>query len=225
MNDRARAIAILKQAREILAQRLTERVLDCAEEILDDARGDSYMGEIESLYEQVGTPLAHVNQIISALPAEEIDAKTPETHAQHSAAHSYAEIIPPAWPDVPALPAPRGATAVESLDTVAEEPATEISFQTFAVRMQSGDVEGAGHALAYLFDINTDRAMQCAQHFYQQMQADPEFLVRAMQLRRELASGGYNGALMLLYQCFGLSGIESIGVFQVLKTRLQMGNS
>lgn len=223
MNDRARAIAILKQARDILARRLTERVLDNAEELLDDARGDSYMGEIETLYEQVGTPLAHVNQIIGALPAEEEEAKAPETHAQHATAHSYAEIVPPAWPEVPALPAPRGATAVETLESITEEPPTEISFQTFAVRIQAGDVEGAGHALAYLFDIAPERAMQCAQHFFQQMQSDPEFLLRAMQLRRELASGGYNGALMLLYQCFGLSGIESIGVFQVLKARIQAG--
>lgn len=223
MNDRARALAILKEAREILARRLTERVLENAEELLDDARGDSYMGEIESLYEQIGTPLAHVNQILGAMPPEDVEPVAPQTHAQHSSAHSYAEIVPPAWPDVPALPAPRGGTASETLEVIAEEPPAEISFQTFATRIQAGDVEGAGHALAFLFDIPTERAMQCAQHFNQQMQTDPEFLLKAMQLRRELASGAYNGALMLLYQCFGLSGIESIGVFQVLKTRIQMG--
>ena len=42
MNDRMRAIGILKEAREILALRLQERVLDQSEEILADARGDSY---------------------------------------------------------------------------------------------------------------------------------------------------------------------------------------
>lgn len=224
MNDRARALAILKEAREILAKRLTERVLDNAEELLDDARGDSYMGEIETLYEQVGTPLAHLNQIISALPPEDEPTPAPETHAQHASAHSYAEIVPPAWPEVPALPAPRGGTTSETMETLSVvEPPAEITFQTFATKIQAGDVEGAGHALAYLFDINVERAMQCAQHFNQHMQADPEFLLKAMQLRRELAGGGYNGALMLLYQCFGLSGIESIGVFQVLKARIQMG--
>ena len=35
------------EAREILAQRLTELVLGQSEEILADARGDSYMNEIE----------------------------------------------------------------------------------------------------------------------------------------------------------------------------------
>ncbi|HTN73612.1 MAG TPA: hypothetical protein VL096_00125 [Pirellulaceae bacterium] len=226
MNDRARALAILKQAREILARRLTERVLDSAEELLDDARGESYMSEIESLFEQVGTPLAHLNQIIGALPPEE-DETPPATHAQHPTPHSYAEVVPPAWPDVPGLPAPRSGTLMEvpAVESVAHEAPAEVSFQTFAVQIQAGDVEGAGQALAVLFDISRERAMQCAQHFHQQMLADNDFLLKAMQLRRELQSGGYNGALMLLFQCFGLSGMESIGVFQVLKARVQMGNS
>jgi hypothetical protein len=56
-----------------------------------------------------------------------------------------------------------------------------------------------------------------------QLRADPNFLTSAMQLRKELATGGYNGALMLLYECFGLTGMESIGVYQALKTRVQMG--
>jgi hypothetical protein len=207
-------LAILKQAREILANRLTEQVLDDAEAILDDARGNSYMGEIDALYDQIGTPLAHLNQIISALPFDD-EAATPETHAQHATAHSYAEIVPPAWPDVPALPAPRPAAG----DLVPDPPA-EASFQTFAGHMQAGDVEQAGNVLAVLFDIPLERAYRCAQHFRQQMLDDPEFLIHAMQLRRELQTGGYNAALMLLYQCFGLSGIESIGVFHVLKSRL-----
>ena len=54
MNDRARATEILRKARAILAERLTEKILEQREELLDDAQGDSYMSEIESLYEQVG---------------------------------------------------------------------------------------------------------------------------------------------------------------------------
>jgi hypothetical protein len=216
MNDRARALAILKQAREILMQRLTDRVLDNEEEILNDARGESYMGEIDALYDQVGTPLVHLNQILSSLPVEE-DVQVHETHTpQHSAAHSYAEIVPPAWPEVPALPAPRSSSGVET----AEDTIAPISFQTFAAQIQAGDISGAGGSLAYLFDIPLLRAARCAEHFHIQLREDPDFLVKAMQLRRELASGGYNGAIMLLYQCFGLTGVEAIGVYQVLKVRL-----
>jgi hypothetical protein len=212
MNDRARALAILKQAREILLQRLTERVLENEEEILDDARGESYMGEIDSLYEQIGTPLVHLNQLLAAVPADENAHSVHDSPAAHAAAHSYAEIVPPAWPEVPA---PRVSV---SPDVVSDEP--PISFQTFAAQMQVSDLAGAGASLAYLFDLPLERARRCADHFYQKMHEDADFLLKAMQLRRELASGGYNGALMLLFQCFGLSGIESIAVYQTLKARL-----
>lgn len=220
MNDRARALAILKQAREILLARLTERVLDNEESILDDARGESYMGEIDALYDQIGTPLVHLNQILSNLPTED-DVQVHDTHAVHATAHSYAEIVPPAWPEVPALPAPRTSAVSEA---IAEEVVAPISFQTFAAQIQAHDVTGAGESLAYLFDLPTPRALRCAEYFFQQLRDDAEFLVKAMQLRREIASGSHNGAILLLYQCFGLSGVESIGVYQVLKTRLQMGS-
>lgn len=220
MNDRARAFAILKQAREILLTRLTERVLDSEESILEDARGESYMGEIDSLYDQIGTPLVHLTQILSNLPVEE-DVQVHDTHTVHATAHSYAEIVPPAWPDVPALPAPRSSAVAEA---IGEELMSPISFQTFAAQIQAEDLVGAGESLAFLFDLSPQRAMRCAEHFLQQMREDPDFFVKAMQLRRELASGSHNGAIMLLFQCFGLSGVESVGVYQVLKTRLQMGN-
>src|SRR3954447_22513114 len=69
MNETARALDILKEAKETLANRLTEKVLEQQDEILADARGDSYMNEIESLYEQVGLKLSHVNSMLSNLPA------------------------------------------------------------------------------------------------------------------------------------------------------------
>ena len=71
MNNRADAIAILRQAREILARRLTERVLELEDELLDDARGLTYFGEIETVYEQVAVRLSHVNAMLNHLPAEE----------------------------------------------------------------------------------------------------------------------------------------------------------
>ena len=50
MNDRNRALKILKEAKETLTGRLTEKVLELEEEILADARGDSYMNEIETVW-------------------------------------------------------------------------------------------------------------------------------------------------------------------------------
>ena len=68
MNPRARAIAVLQNAREILSQRLTERIVDGEQEILSDAESGSFVSEIEAIYEQLGARLAHVNTMLANLP-------------------------------------------------------------------------------------------------------------------------------------------------------------
>ena len=79
MHERQRAIAILRQAREILIRRLSERILETEQELLDDAQGLTYCGEIDSIYEQVAVRLNHVNAMLANLPAtEELPAMTRE---------------------------------------------------------------------------------------------------------------------------------------------------
>jgi len=68
MNERQRAIDILKRSREILAERLTERILDAHEDILNDVLGLSYTSEIEAIYEQFGPRLSHLNSLIKNMP-------------------------------------------------------------------------------------------------------------------------------------------------------------
>lgn len=70
MSEQPSARKVLLAARNELAKRLTELVLASPEEMLADARGESYMNEIETLYEQVGIKLAHVNQMLAGLPAD-----------------------------------------------------------------------------------------------------------------------------------------------------------
>mgnify|MGYP006173681061 CR=1 FL=1 len=41
-------------------------------------------------------------------------------------------------------------------------------------------------------------------------------------LRQELAAGSINGALILLWECFGLQGLESIAALQSLRTHLSV---
>lgn len=78
MNEQPSARKVLLAARSELARRLSELVLAAEEEVLADARGESYMNEIETLYEQVGIKLAHVNQMLAGLPADlEVEIATP----------------------------------------------------------------------------------------------------------------------------------------------------
>lgn len=67
MNDRTRAMEVLRQARETLLSRLAERVLDNREDILDDAGGYSYCGAIESMHDQLGQRLANVTALLAHL--------------------------------------------------------------------------------------------------------------------------------------------------------------
>lgn len=231
---RNRAIQILTEAREILAERLTERVLDSAEEILSDARGESYMNDIDAVYEQVGLKLSHITQMLANMPVEE-EAAAPHSvnefrtdddvslHdypvvAEESVSHDMVATNPrpalvgPMYVSAPALPAPKHEPP--------QFPGDEPSFQQFVLQVQASDVRAAGKTLAVLFALPDSRALLCAATFAERWRRNPDFIARAMQLRTEVASGTYNGALVLLFECFGLTGIESIGVLQTLQNRL-----
>jgi hypothetical protein len=229
---RNRAIQILTEAREILAERLTERVLESAEEILSDARGDSYMNDIDAVYEQVGLKLSHITQMLANLPVEEetsthttnefrTDDVSPQDYpvvAEESISHDMVSTNPrpalvgPMYVSAPALPAPKTEPP--------QFPGDEPSFQQFVLQVQASDVRAAGKTLAVLFALPDNRALLCAATFAERWRRNPDFISRAMQLRDEVASGTYNGALVLLFECFGLTGIESIGVLQTLQNRL-----
>jgi hypothetical protein len=224
MSERARALEILRQARDLLAQRLTERVLDAEEGLLDDARGDSYLGDIENLYDQLGTKLMHLNQLINNLPLETepapqseagfaggghpapIDPSTAdEVIASHPAAITGPLIIAP-----PALPAPR----------IADEPEIATpSFAFFAAQVRGGELRDAARTLSILLDISEARGMQCVRIFHRRWEEEEAFILKPLQLRGEVISSSYNSALMLLAECFGLVGIEAIGVLQTLRAR------
>jgi hypothetical protein len=236
MNDRSRAAEILRKARNILAERLTELVLEQQEELLDDARGDSYMNEVESIYEQIGVKLSHVGQMLSNLPAEEPAPQTnaaPAQHigtAQHTAENTFTvatepapnfdsvthdttpALIGPLFVATPALPAPK----------TSEPPkhrATNSALQAFAAQIQAGDLLAAGRTLAMLFDVEEPRAVACAATFAQRVRNEAAFFRKVMELRSELHSSNPQRALLLLLDCFGLSRGESAEIIRNLQRR------
>lgn len=240
MSERVRAQGILRQAKEVLIQRLTEYVLDHEDEILADAHGESYMGDIDALYDQVGMRLSHVTQMLANLPAEMEPAGSGSSSTSHTtqgfaghhpdntftlatetspSADAFVADTTPALPGpvfvaTAALPAPR------SMETD-EERLTPVSFVLFVTEIRQGDLPSAGRTLARLFEVDPTRGFRCASFFAERMERDANFLTRAMQLRTELQSEGHNGPLMLLYECFGLTGIESVSVLQALRRRLE----
>ncbi len=75
MNDRNKALQILGKAREALLDRLAERVVEGRDGILEDAYGESYMGEIEAVYEEIGGRLVKVSEMIGTIPHDDKDGE------------------------------------------------------------------------------------------------------------------------------------------------------
>ncbi len=122
MNPRSEAIQILQQARDLLTERLTQRVCDSREQILEDAEGGSYLSEIEAIYEQMGGRLAHLNAMLSNLPAAEEPASAETLQSApvftDVAAAGYSTTVeaPPIIEETLALPAPESRHAATGPD-------------------------------------------------------------------------------------------------------------
>jgi hypothetical protein len=224
MNDRAQAIAILQKARDILAQRMTELILEAREEILDDAQGNSYAGEIDGLHDQIGLRLSHVNTMLANLPTVE-DPPAGSKVDRPSSPSVESSTIDTGIPSAGAVGYLAASNHSQKLAPQAEPPVMPISepvsFQLFVQQMMSHQVDAAGHSLVALLDVSAERGRECAATFHDRLANQPDFLAKAMRLRGELQTGSVNGALSLLYECFGLTGIEAIGVMQTLKARLR----
>ncbi|PHS05212.1 MAG: hypothetical protein COA78_15490 [Blastopirellula sp.] len=228
MSDRNDAIAVLKEAREILIERLSERIVENKEEILDDASGESYLSEIDTIYEQIAGRLIQVNQMISNLPADQQALFESQSHLEVD-------------------PATASSLEVVSIDTAAElDPATEVllsgdhgssvvleaphpepvmppkaaAFRLFMQQIEQGKITEAGNTLAPMFDLEEPRAQECARYFAEQLQQGPEVIAKAMNIRIQLTMGNFNDALMLLHESFGVQGLEAITVLQSLKGML-----
>lgn len=225
MSDRERALDILREARDLLAQRLAERVLDAEEGLLDDARGDSYLSDIETIYDQFGAKLMHLNQMINNLPqetetappeqegcgaAEFVEPQPAEAAADEMAASHTAALTGPLVVVPRALPAPR---------LVDDREVPVPSFATFVAQIRGDELRDAARTLSILLALSEARGMQCVRVFTRRWEDDEAFLLKALQLRGEVIGSSYNSALMLLAECFGLVGIEAIGVLQTLRSK------
>ena len=224
MKERDRAASILQRARDVLAERLTQRILDCEQEILDDAEGQSYLSEIEAVYEQLGGRLAHVNTMLSNLPPSE-EPSGDEAELDSMASDPIYTDMGSSYPTaVDAAMAVHSATLALPPPAIGEErpqlTAAGATLQGFAVQMQNGDLESGTRSLCELFCLDVVRGRLCAETFADKLALETDIVLKVIRLRSELAGGSVNNALTLLWDCFGLSGLESLGALQSLKLRL-----
>ncbi|MCC9609753.1 hypothetical protein LOC68_11365 [Blastopirellula sp. JC732] len=215
MNPPHDAITILKQARDELIARLRRRIVENEEEILSDARGESFLSDIETIYDQIASRLVHVNQMISSLPPDVPSFETDEAYAIDEPVVAAAEATY-SFEATPITHQNESSPQLLSLPA----PETPANFQHFMQSIQAGDVSQAGRILAELLQVEPQRGEQCASVFLQRYLEDAEIVTKAMQIRKELMLSNFNNAIMLLYECFGLQGMESIAAMQALRAML-----
>lgn len=222
MEPTQHALAILKRARDMLLDRLADRVVDAKNEIVEDALGLSYTSEIDDIHEQLGTRLSHLNNLISHMQVAEKDrpkfadddeSVIVRTDAADRAGAPYVQADTSAnlTSEARLLLAPPGNLPV---------PNEEVTFADFADQIRAADLDAAGRSLAQLFAIEPAVARRSAQVFADRLAHSPEVINQAMQLRIELQRGSVNAALMLLHECFGLQGVDSLRVIEALRARL-----
>jgi hypothetical protein len=217
-SEQEQAVELLTQARDILAARLTERVLELGSDLLDDARGESYANEIDSLYDQIGTRLNQVNTLLAGLPAT-CDAPPAESFSTsipgiEQSPHFVVQNVSTTSDSDCEI------SAIEDLITT-QEPTNRTSepssYPLFVQDIIRRDTASAGLRLVGVLELTPERAERCAARFREQLDRDPAFLGKVQGLRRALNSGDSNQALLLLWECFGLQGEESVTAVQALR--------
>lgn len=217
LSDQDQAVRLLTQARDILAARLVERVLELSHDLLDDARGESYAGEIDSLYDQIGTRLNQINTMLAGMPSA---SDTPPTESYTAtpgapdAPHFVVQTISPAADTTSEIFLSDDLTIVKE---VPPKPVESSTYPQFVQDIIRRDTTAAGRKFNDVLGITLDRAVRCAIRFREQLDRDPGFLGKVQELRRSLHAGASNQALLLLWECFGLQGSESLSAMQTLR--------
>jgi hypothetical protein len=219
MNARALAISILQRARDTLGERLAQRIIDAQHEIEADAEGGSYLSEIETLYEQLGGRLAHVNAMLSNLPPAASAAPADATASEII----YADLASD-YPTGLDLEAATPATLLALPAPVNPEPAPHVnlladSLQDIVLQVQAGDLLGAARAISELFDIKPSESRRCARAFSRQMVGYPDFVARLVELGWTLGEMNEHSAATVLGQCFELQTLEALAIVRALKLR------
>jgi len=209
------ALEVLKQAREILVERMSQAILDQAEEIIADAEGQSFLSEIETLYDQMGNKLAHLNQMISSLPMQSDSSASYSPFEEEFPDHEPTPGMlapPPAPPNLSIIPEDENDSTTSYIRLPAPGVTTAGSegFAQFVSYIEDEKIESAGNLLGEMLGLSPVSGVRSAEVFAQRFQENDSIVLKAMQIREKLNYSRYNDALMLIHECFGLQGVEAM---------------
>jgi hypothetical protein len=87
---------------------------------------------------------------------------------------------------------------------------SEITFRDFAGALMGNDHELAARHLTALLGVPADTAARATAHFVAQMQASPEFMMKAMGMRTVVESKDRPALVSLLRECFSLEDAAAV---------------
>ncbi len=82
----------------------------------------------------------------------------------------------------------------------------ELTFRDFAGAIMGSDWARAAEVLQALLGVDAETATASATFFQEQMAAGPDFMMKAMGMRKVVGSGDRGALVKLLGECFGLAG-------------------
>ncbi|MBI3839670.1 MAG: hypothetical protein HY288_17250 [Planctomycetia bacterium] len=225
MNQRTLAISILQRARDILGERLAQRIIDAQHEIEADAEDGSYLSEIETIYDQLGGRLAHLSAMLSNLPPSAGPAPADATASEII----YADLAS-SYPTGLDLEAAAPATLLALPAPVYPDPAPHVNgladnLQDIVLQVQAGDLLNAARAISELFDIRPSDARRYARAFSREMASSPEIVARAVELGWTLGEVNEHAAAALVGECFEIQAIEALPMVRALKLRQSAAES
>lgn len=204
---------LLTQARDLLAQRLTNAILELGDDLLEDARGESFSGEIDTLHERIGTRLSQVNVMLAGLSApDELDGEI----SRRLTGPVQAGSLQPECPAEDTAVVQHVAGGSLSIDG-------KFSTSTYPLFVQDivrRDLVAAGRRLAEVLETTSHQAEVYATRFRDQLDRDPAFLAKVHRLRKALQGEDHPQARLLLGECFDLQGMECQAAMPVLKSWL-----
>jgi len=215
MQDRNAAIDVLKQAREALLARMTETILEQQDEILADAHGESFLSEIDELFDRMGAKLSHLNQMISNLPAESPEPVPFEEPAERSDSAENVARLP--YFEAAVREEISSDSGIISLPGPNSKSMPPNGFAQFVAHVDAGSLDEAADLIAALLGLSPIRGQKAARTFAQKYQEDSLIVGKAMQIRHQLVQQNYNDALMLTHECFGLQGAEAMIAMQKMR--------
>ncbi len=219
MNDRSLAIHILQDAHDRLSERLTQRIIEAREEIEADADGGSYLSEIETIYDQLGSRLAHVSAMLSNLPPVQTQAEADATVTEiiyadlASASSTDFELETEPQPAVLALPAP------PRRDDASQEDGLAAAFRQIVTLVEVNDLCTAARLICECFDLRPSHAGRLAEAFARQSDRFPDLSRRLIELVGTLDETSEHAAAALVGECFESHPSEALLLVRALKHR------